>query len=342
ARVPGQHFLQRVEALADPVTNPVHACGLIQAELVFQVAQHAEVVQRMDVAGDRERQRAYPGTVRLVGGQQRRIGMNLFQVFDDRQRLRDGNAVVDEGRHPAERIELPVPEALLLVAHQVHRVQVRLQLLEVQRDAHAVGGRAAEIREKFHHALSMTCSMLPKMDLPLPSSISIFTRSPNFMNGVDGLPLRMISSMRFSARQDAPLDSSWLAMVPEPTMVPAPSGRVLAACATSSAKLNCMSTPASGSPNHSPLIQERSGRWTLKSRQASPSSSGVTNTGESAERGLDCRKPKPLASSPGIRLRSDTSFTRPTSRMPRPASSTLACIGTSPVMTTISASRSMP
>ena len=43
----------------------------------------------------------------------------------------------------------------------------------------------------------------------------------------------------------------------------------------------------------------------MLSCHAAPSSSGVTNTGDSAERGLDCRKPKPLASSPGIRLRSE-------------------------------------
>ena len=43
---------------------------------------------------------------------------------------------------------------------------------------------------------------------------------------------------------------SSLATVPEPTMVPADSGRVFAACATSWAKSNCMSTPASGAPNH--------------------------------------------------------------------------------------------
>ena len=36
-------------------------------------------------------------------------------------------------------------------------------------------------------------------------------------------------------------------------------------------------------------------------------------TGLKQERGLDCRKPKPLASSAGIRLRSDTSFTKPIS-----------------------------
>ncbi|KAG1488882.1 hypothetical protein G6F52_013802 [Rhizopus delemar] len=162
------------------------------------------------------------------------------------------------------------------------------------------------------------------------------------MNGVLGLPSRRVSPTRCSAKHEAPLLVSSLAIVPAPTMVPAPSGRVLAACATSWAKLNCMSTPASGAPNHVPLIWVSSGRCTLLSCQAAPSSSGVTNTGESAERGLDCRKPKPLASSPGIRLRSETSLTRPTSWIWPAACSGVAATGTSSVMTTISASRAMP
>jgi hypothetical protein len=177
---------------------------------------------------------------------------------------------------------------------------------------------------------------------PSPSSISMRTLSPNFMNGVFGLPCSSVSTVRFSAKHEAPLPVSWLATVPEPTIVPADSGRVRAACATSWAKSNCMSTPASGAPNHSPLTWLTSGRCTLLPRQASPSSSGVTNTGLSAERGLDCRKPKPLASSPGIRLRSETSLTRPTSWMWPAACSGVTPIGTSSVTTTISASRSMP
>ena len=82
-----------------------------------------------------------------------------------------------------------------------------------------------------------------------------------------------------------------------------PAGRSRTACPR----------PPPGAPNHSPLMCVNNGRCTLLPRQASPSSSGVTNTGDSAERGLDCRKPKPLASSAGIRLRSDTSLTSPIS-----------------------------
>ena len=84
------------------------------------------------------------------------------------------------------------------------------------------------------------------------------------------------------------------------------------------------------------------GRCTLVPSHASPSSSGVTATGEKAVAGLLWKKPKPLPSSAGIRLRRLTSLTSMISRMrsrPRPAPMP---IRTSSVMTATSASRSMP
>src|SRR6187402_2113184 len=68
-------------------------------------------------------------------------------------------------------------------------------------------------------------------------------------------------------------------------IAPAPSLRVFVTCAMSCAKLKVMSTPASGWPNTRPLIRLERGRWTLLSRQASPSSSGVTATGAKAVAG---------------------------------------------------------
>ena len=76
--------------------------------------------------------------------------------------------------------------------------------------------------------------------------------------------------------------------------------------------------------------------------QASPSSSGVTATGLNALAGLDWKKPKPLASSPGIRPRKDTSLTSMTSLMWPAASSFDTPIGTSSVTTAISPSMSQP
>jgi hypothetical protein len=63
-------------------------------------------------------------------------------------------------------------------------------------------------------------------------------------------------------------------------MVPAESRRVLAAWAISVPKSKVMSTPASGLPKGAPLSCVSTGRWSFPPRQAPPSSSGVTATGE--------------------------------------------------------------
>src|SRR3546814_2425659 len=64
-----------------------------------------------------------------------------------------------------------------------------------------------------------------------------------------------------------------------------------------------MSSPASARPKGAPFSATSSGRCSLPPSQASPSSSAVTATGEQPDDGFDWKKPKPLASSPGTRLR---------------------------------------
>ena len=153
---------------------------------------------------------------------------------------------------------------------------------------------------------------------------------------------RAASRTRASTRQQTPAASLALEIVPLPSSVPAPRRRVRAACAISSPKWNCISSPAWGWPMSLSFSQTCMGRCSLPPRQYGCSSSGVTSTGDSAEAGLPCRKPKPLASSGSTTLRSVTSLTRPSSTMCRSASSAFTPRGTSLVITTISASRSTP
>src|SRR3984893_17243252 len=102
--------------------------------------------------------------------------------------------------------------------------------------------------------------------------------------------------------QQEPREASRLETVPEPMIEPAPSTRVLAACATSWAKEKVMSSPALGAPNSVPFRCTDSGRCTLPSDHASPSSSGVTATREQALAGFDWKNAKPFARSAGPRL----------------------------------------
>ena len=74
-----------------PTTQAPFARGvallLIDRQRILQVAHDARVVERMDVAGDAQRQRAHRGARGRIRRQQRRRRMRLIQVFDDRQRL---------------------------------------------------------------------------------------------------------------------------------------------------------------------------------------------------------------------------------------------------------------
>jgi len=109
----------------------------------------------MSQAIDDLRQLAHAGTARGIARHQRHRREALVEVFDDRHRLGQRNAVVLEGRHQAARIDLAVFLLALLAAvlEQVHRHRVVGQALQVQRDPHPVGCRAAEIRVELHSFL---------------------------------------------------------------------------------------------------------------------------------------------------------------------------------------------
>src|SRR6202045_4656991 len=107
-----------------------------------------------------------------------------------------------------------------------------------------------------------------------------------------------------------PPSAPLLETVLEPTMVPAPKVLVLAACAIKAGKSKFMPVPASARPNGLPLRLTSKGRCKRPPSQDGPNSLGVTATGEKAEDGFDWKKPKPLPSSAGIRLRKEISLAR--------------------------------
>ena len=67
---------------------------LANTQLAAQVLQHPQVVQRVQVAGDMQRQGTHPGALRRITGQQRRHGEDFLEVFENRQRLGDAYTAV--------------------------------------------------------------------------------------------------------------------------------------------------------------------------------------------------------------------------------------------------------
>ena len=129
--------------------------------------------------------------------------------------------------------------------------------------------------------------------------------------------------------------------VPEPTMQPRVRRRLRAAWAISWPKWKFISPPC-GSPKRSPFHCTARRICTRPSRQALPSSSGVTATGAKAVEGLACRKPKPVAISCGPRARRLQSLTWTIRRTQPSAASGDTPIGTGPTTTPNSPSKSMP
>src|SRR5437899_5056122 len=139
-----------LEALGDPVAVPrVHALLVLLVRL-GDVFARAQVVERMDLAGDDLREGAHIRAVEGSDGQQLRPGVNLIEVFDDRERLGHKAPAVLERRNQALGVDRFVARFEVLAFGQTHaRVLVR-QALVVERDAHAERRRGAKESVELH------------------------------------------------------------------------------------------------------------------------------------------------------------------------------------------------
>ena len=59
------------------------------SELTLEVLQRNKIVEGMNVAGNELCNRPRFGPTERIRWQQRRIGMNVVKIFDDRERLRE-------------------------------------------------------------------------------------------------------------------------------------------------------------------------------------------------------------------------------------------------------------
>jgi hypothetical protein len=128
--------LHHLQTNFDPVPVPGVLGVLAGAEFLDQVTQHPQVVEWVDLAGDVLGQRAHPRAAQRIGGHQRRLGVDLVEVLDDRHRLRERGRAVLQQRHQALRRHGREGRTGLLVAHQMHRPVVIRERLQRQRDAH--------------------------------------------------------------------------------------------------------------------------------------------------------------------------------------------------------------
>ncbi len=138
-----QPRLQLRQPLLDPVPVPAVLLLFGERQVAHQVAQHPQVVERMDLAGDRQCRRAHVGAQFRLMRQKRRLRPGLFQVLDDRQRLRQAPAFVLQHRHQLGRVECLEVIAQVFVLQQADWHDLVRQPLEMERDPHAERCRRA-------------------------------------------------------------------------------------------------------------------------------------------------------------------------------------------------------
>ena len=108
ASVRSGHRFERGQTFRDPVRIPAVDLRLIVAELGLDVFQHAQIVERMDVAGDGHGHRDDVCAVGRGGGDQRMVGVADVEIVDNRQALGQPVPVDLEHRHQSLRVELAI------------------------------------------------------------------------------------------------------------------------------------------------------------------------------------------------------------------------------------------
>jgi hypothetical protein len=124
----------------------------VLTERPVQIAQHPQIVDRMDVAGYDRGQCPHPGPVLRIARQQRRRGICLVEILDDRQRLNEHRAIDLQRRHEPLRIDAAETRLPLVAAPQMDKGALVIELFQVQGDAHAEGRGRAKIAVQFHDA----------------------------------------------------------------------------------------------------------------------------------------------------------------------------------------------
>ena len=147
--------LQPREAVGDPMAVPCELFRLIVAKRRGDIFEHAQIVERMDLAGHRAHHGANIGAGTQIARKQRRLGVFLFEILADRNRLDEIEPLIRESGHETLRIDGAVGRRMLLAAaaDHVHIGRLRGQALQRERYPDAKGRRRAEVGVKFHGAL---------------------------------------------------------------------------------------------------------------------------------------------------------------------------------------------
>ena len=106
----------------------------------------------MNVACHRQREAAIECALHGIGQSNRSLRIDVVEILDDRERLRDSGTVVVEGGHQTHRIHAEINRIALGFFEQVHRNDVVIEPLQIQRNPHAIRGGRAKVRVELHRS----------------------------------------------------------------------------------------------------------------------------------------------------------------------------------------------
>src|SRR6476660_10260659 len=102
-----QSRFNRLEAGVDPVPGPIHAVGLPNSQCL-QPVQHSQIAYWMNVAAHRQSNFANDRSRSQIDRKQGRIGIRLFEIFYNSNRLSEIEIPLDPVRYEPGGIDRQV------------------------------------------------------------------------------------------------------------------------------------------------------------------------------------------------------------------------------------------
>lgn len=163
------------KALGNPMSAPVERAGLVQPKSRFDVIEHPQVLQRMNIAGDDLCEGADMGAGDRVGGEQGGLRMDLLQPLDDCEGLGQNLRASFQCRNQTLRVYRGKGVGPLLTRAEVDRQGFGLHGFQVERDPAAIGGRGTEIAIEFQRHILPPDGFLNRSITYLPHIVAFST-----------------------------------------------------------------------------------------------------------------------------------------------------------------------